>query len=378
MKKIIFRKFLYDVIAFFLIVSISLTLITWVIQSVNYLDLISKDGHGFKVYFSFIALNFPKTFSKVIIFSYFISLFYIIQKYQENNEILIFWINGISKINLINFIIKISLVFTILQIFLVFFIVPSLQNYSRDFIRSSGVDLFSSLINQKKFIDTVQDFTIYIDEIDEQKNMKNIYIKDSTDKVNTQIISAASGKIIENGSSKTLLLYYGEIIDITNNIIDESKIIKFNSTNINLSNFKSKTTTFPKLQELDSKILIECVNNFFFGNKKNYSLPSIFHCSQESSIKSARELFKRSIKQLYIIVLGTIASILLLTNKTYFENTKYKILIFFTGIILITFSELNSELIDASIIKNIFYILIPSIFFVIFYLLTFNLNKKHI
>ena len=69
-EKIIFRKFLYDLLVFFIIVSVSLSLITWVIQSVNYLDFISKDGHGLDVYFAFIALNFPKIFSKVIIFSF--------------------------------------------------------------------------------------------------------------------------------------------------------------------------------------------------------------------------------------------------------------------------------------------------------------------
>ena len=104
MEKIIFRKFLADLLTFFFIVSLSLSLITWIIQSVNYLDFISKDGHGFKVYFSYISLNFPKIFSRLMIFSYFLSLFYIIQKYQSNNEILIFWTNGISKIKFINFI----------------------------------------------------------------------------------------------------------------------------------------------------------------------------------------------------------------------------------------------------------------------------------
>ena len=116
MEKIIFRKFLYDLISFFLVVSLSLSLITWIIQSVNYLDLISNDGHGFGVYFSFIALNFPKIFSKIIIFSYFISIFYIIHKYQSNNEILIFWTNGVSKVKMVNFIIKISIIFTLIQI----------------------------------------------------------------------------------------------------------------------------------------------------------------------------------------------------------------------------------------------------------------------
>ena len=32
------------------ITSLSLTLIVWVIQSVNYLDFVSEDGHSMKVY----------------------------------------------------------------------------------------------------------------------------------------------------------------------------------------------------------------------------------------------------------------------------------------------------------------------------------------
>ena len=168
MEKIIFRKFLYDFLTFFLVVSLSLSLITWIIQSVNYLDFISKDGHGFSVYFGFISLNFPKIFSKIVIFSYFVSLFYTIQKYQSNNEILIFWTNGISRIKLVNFVVKISILITIFQIILVYFLVPKAQDYSRDFISTSkfGVKsrhsnfswfdpewdrLFMKLLSEKKF-----------------------------------------------------------------------------------------------------------------------------------------------------------------------------------------------------------------------------------
>ena len=188
MEKIIFRKFFYDLLSFFLVTSLGLSIITWVIQSVNYLDLISNDGHGFKVYFSFIALNFPKIFSKIIIFSYFINIFYIIQKYQSSNEILIFWTNGISKINLVNWILKISILFTIIQLFISNLIVPFSQDTSRDFIRSSNIDLFTSLITEKKFIDTVKDFTIFVEEIDEQGEMKNIFLKDSVKIYNTSYI----------------------------------------------------------------------------------------------------------------------------------------------------------------------------------------------
>ena len=375
MEKIIFRKFLYDLISFFLIVSLSLSLIAWVIQSVNYLDFVSKDGHGFKVYFAIISLNFPKIFSKVIIFSYFVSLFYVIEKYRLNNEILIFWTNGISKLKLINFILKVSIVFTVIQIILVYSIVPKSQDYSREFIRTSNMDLFTSLITEKKFIDTLKDFTLFVESIDGEGNMKNIFLKDSLDKVNTQIITARSGKIIEDESNKFLILNFGQILDITNKDLNESKIIKFNSTNFNLSNFKTKSTIFPKFQELNSSILISCIDNFLFGKKERYSLP-IFMCSKESSIKSAKEIFNRSIKQFYLIVVGIMASILIFSNEKNPKFFLHKITIFLIGLLSVVISEINSELINNSLQNNILFVSLPFIIFIMGYLAVLNLNNR--
>ncbi len=375
MEKIIFRKFFYDLISFFLIVSLSLSLITWIIQSVNYLDFISKDGHGFQVYFAFVSLNFPKIFSKLIIFSYFISLFFVIQKYQANNEILIFWTNGIGKLKLIHFIIKISVIITIIQIILVYFLVPKSQDYSRDFIRTSNIDLFTSLITEKKFVDTVKNFTIFVENIDENGNFENIFLKDSINSSSTQIISAKSGKIIEQGSNKFLNLNYGQILDITDNDFRNTKVIKFNNTIFNLTNLKTKSTTIPKLQELNSKILLNCINQFFLGNKEQYFLTN-FTCSTDSALKSFKELFNRSIKPFYILVLGLFAALIVFISDKNPKNVTYKFLIFFIGVCFIVVSELNSQFINYSILNNLFLILIPFLLFVFTYLFAINLYRK--
>ena len=119
--------------------------------------------------------------------------------------------------------------------------VPKLQDYSRDFIRTSNIDFFSSLITERKFIDTLKDFTIFVESIDEDGNMKNIYLKDGMNK-NTQIISARMGRIIEDGSKKYLNLNYGQILDIEtddNDAYSDGKIIKFNNTTFNISKFRS-------------------------------------------------------------------------------------------------------------------------------------------
>ena len=98
MNKLIFRKLSLDILSFFLLSSIALTSIVWVIQGVNLLDIVTEKGHAINVYLIFTILNLPKIFSKLLIFTYFLTLFVVLIKYQENNEILVFWTNGIKKI----------------------------------------------------------------------------------------------------------------------------------------------------------------------------------------------------------------------------------------------------------------------------------------
>ena len=79
----------------------------------------------------YVSLNLPKIFSKTIIFVFFISIFYVINKYDNANELIVFWNNGIKKIKFINFILKFSILFLLLQLLLNLFIVPKSQNLAR-------------------------------------------------------------------------------------------------------------------------------------------------------------------------------------------------------------------------------------------------------
>ena len=177
MKKLIFRNIFKDITTFFIITSLSLTLIVWVIQAVNYLDFVSEDGHSFKVYFMYSLLSLPKIFSKLFLFVFFISVFFTISKYEENNEILIFWNYGIKKTEFINKIIKFSLIYFLISIILSFFIVPKTQDLARSYIRDSNIDYFPSLIKTQHFNDTVSNLTIFVDEKKNDGIIKNIFIK---------------------------------------------------------------------------------------------------------------------------------------------------------------------------------------------------------
>ena len=214
MNKLIFRKFSLDIVNFFLISSLSITFIVWIIQAVNLLDLVSDDGHSLKVYFYYVSLNFPKIFSKTIIFVFFISIFYVINKYINSNELIVFWNNGIKKIYFINHILLFSLFFLGLQLCLNLFVVPKSQNMGREYIKDSNIDFLPKLISEKKFISVVKNLTIFVEEYEKNGDLRKVYINEKIDGDSSKIIISKSGRIIQNNNQYYLRLYNGGITNI--------------------------------------------------------------------------------------------------------------------------------------------------------------------
>ena len=194
MEKIIFKKLYSEILRVFLIILFSLSILIWLLQAVNLLDIISEDGHGVDVYFQYTLLNLPKIISKAYLLSYFLALFYVISKYEETNQLLIFWTFGIKKITFLNKLLKISFLFFIFSFILYFLISPYTQNKSRSLIKSSDLDFFTSLIKQKTFIDTVQGLTFFVNDKNNNQ-IQNIILKDATNPNKIQIILAEKGSV---------------------------------------------------------------------------------------------------------------------------------------------------------------------------------------
>ena len=177
MKKVLYRKLLSDYLSFFIIALLSTSIIIWVFQAVNYLDIMIEDGRDYLVYINYTLLNFPKIVSKVFPFALFFSLFYVTTRSEFNNELIILWNFGIHKIKIVNFIIKLSISMLFLQLFLTAFVVPKTQDKARSFLRSSNVNFFDNFVKQQKFNDTIKGVTIYADKKDKNGNLINLYLK---------------------------------------------------------------------------------------------------------------------------------------------------------------------------------------------------------
>ena len=374
MKKIIFNKLQKEIFLFFLVSSIALTLIIWVIQAVNYLDIVTEDGHSFKVYFLFTLLSLPKIFSQSLPFVFFLSVFYIVSDYEDKNQLLIYWSYGVNKLQVINQIIQLSLIFVIFQIIFSTIAVPYTQDKSRSYIRNSNLDFFPNLIKPKKFIDTVKGLTIFIDEKNEDGSFSKILLKDETNRNNVQIIIAEKGNIILKDDKKILLLNNGEILKVNKN--NKTTSFNFRTTQFNLENYSSKTTKTPKVQEIATIDLIKC----FDFLKKNLNTSVVIrglNCNSNFLKNIYQELFKRMYLPVYIALIGLIASLILLKSKNTQGYFSFKIKIFLTGIFFIILSDILLNYTGNKIINNLIYIVIPVFSFLIIYQILFlKLRKK--
>ena len=373
MKKIIFQKLISDVTKFFLLTSISLSLIILVVQAVNFLDYISEDGHGFYTYFGITVLNFPKIFTRIMPFCIFTTIFYVINKYELKNELIIFWNIGVKKIKFVNVLVVFSFVFLSIQILLNNFIVPKSLDQAREFIRNSNIDFFPSLIKEKKFIDAVESLTIFVDTKNKNGELKNIYLKDKLSNDRSQVIYAKSGRLIFDNKKNYLILFDGSFIDIDN---EKITTFSFKKTEFDLSKYKTKTTVFPKIQEIDTWNIFLCVYKLKFN--ENFDLPynTFLNCTQDVYSDIIEETFKRGIKPFFIPVIVLLSSIIILFNKDNFRYSKIQYFLFLIVFLVIVLSEVSSRYIN-NITTGIIFSILPALLFIFGYIyLFFQLREK--
>ena len=369
MKKLIFQKFTKDTSLFFIIMCFTVGLIVWTLQAVNYFDFVTQDGHGLRTYFSYIIFNFPKIIHRIIPFIFFVSLFYMLINYELRNELSIFWIHGITKIEFANKIIVISILLTFFQILIGGFFSPLSQYKGREFLKNSNIDFFTSLIKDGKFINAVDGLTIFINKKNEDGTYSNIFLDDST-KANSRTIYAKNGLIIDNNERKIFKLFDGKVI---NNEKSKINVFEFDQIDFNLAEYSSNTILVPKIQEISSKELFYCSYKIF---KNELDQLKDKRCEKKIVKEINQEILKRFYKPLYIPIIGILCCFLFIISKNSISYNKNRRTIFLITFFILIFSEASLRYSTISTIATFSYLIIPWLMFILIYYLFYKRTKN--
>ena len=374
MRNTIYRYFFVEFISLFTLILISTCIIVWIVQAVNYLDFVTEDGHAFSVYFTYSVLNIPKVIGRLIPLVFLISLLTTILQFENNNELLVFWTSGLNKIRLVNLAFKISILITLFQLLLSLTITPSSLNFARSILKSSSITLFSSLVKEKKFNDTVKGLTIFIEKKKPNGEMLNVFLRDDTaSNAKSKTIIAKKGHIITKGvmpfvkvgvlSEQNFLVLFDGVIH-TEKMNNKINFLNFYKTEINLSYFDTKTTTYPKIQENNTLSLLNCIKPFLDEGKTTLLE---FQCRARIDDITA-ELNRRFGMPLYIPIISIIICYLLSSRKEskYYFFQKY--IVFITAFTILVFAEIMVRYSGNSALGLIIYYSLPPLLILLNYL----------
>jgi lipopolysaccharide export system permease protein len=355
----IYKHFFFELSKYFFIVLFTFTAIVWTVQAVNFLDLIVEDGHAISIYLNYSLLNVPKILTKFIPLSFLLALLFTISKLESENELLILWTSGLNKIKVINFFIKVSILVTFMQFILAGFINPNILNHSRSLIRDSNLDFLSSMVKTNQFNDAVEGLTIFVGKKNSSGVMENIFIRDDSEILsnlensknsNNLTIFAKKGRM-SNKNTNSIILEEGII-----HSEDKSKkinAIKFKKTELVFDKLKTKSTTYPKIQETGSTILFRC----YFDQ---ISKVDLLNCPRDKSrIEVLSELNRRFGMPLYIPLVSLLISFLLLSRREKKFQGLYKYFYFGLAFFALVMAEILVRYSGKDLVYTLIYYIVP-------------------
>ena len=189
-----------------------------------------------------------------------------------------------------------------------------------------------------------------------------------------KIISAKQGNLVSSNNEKFFELTNGKIIEINS---DKVTNFSFDKIIYNLQKYKSKTTTYQKIQEVPTFDLVKCIENFYLLKKFDTKINNLF-CHEPSIDDTKQELLKRLFKPFYIPLVAVICSLILFVSKETANFKKKRMYIFFSSFIVLTYSELLLKYSGQNIFGFTLFIIIPIlVFLMIYFYSTIKLNTKH-
>ena len=355
MKKTIYKYFFYQFVIYFTITLFALAAIVWTIQAVNYLDLVTEDGHAFTTYFFYSFLTLSKVFTKLVPFSFLVAIILTIIKFEKDNELLVLWTFGLNKIHLVNHIFRIAILIMFIQLILTSIFNPTLLNLSRSLLKNSELQFIPSLLKEKQFNDAVEGLTIFVEKKDKNNIYKNIFIRDegavlSKIATTSSTIFAKSGLITEDENN--LILYNGNIQRLNQD--GDVNIVKFQKTILNLSGISTKSIREAKVQETPTIQILRCL---FQKNVTKHNCDA----SKKSLMDTKIEINKRFGMPMYILLISLISCFLLTSrkdNKLFYLN---KYISFFISFLILALAEMIVRYSGISWNHTLIYYLIPII-----------------
>lgn len=190
------------------VITIMLTCIMWMAQSLRYIDFIANKGTPLLLFGEMILYLLPNLVVIVTPIAILIGVLFIYNKLTVDHELIVMQASGVSCWKIANPVILTSIIFTIFLYALTLYFLPLSFRKYRDISVSLREKSLISLVQVGQF-NTLGRYTVYARSQDSQGNFLGILIYDGSQREQPTLLMAEKGIVLNDAEGGRLLLLNG-------------------------------------------------------------------------------------------------------------------------------------------------------------------------
>lgn len=218
-------------------ITVALTLIVWLVQSLRFVDLIVNRGVGIGDFLYMTMLLLPSFIGIVLPVSLFCALLYTYYRLSLDRELITLQNAGLSPLQLSYLPLSLAILVVIIGYIISLYLLPVSYGKFRDQQLNFRNNNATSLLQEGQFFSPVDGITIYIRARDRNQNLYGILVHDNRDRQKPRTVMAEKGAMLKSkdGGSYLSLLNgnYQEVIR------DDGKLsmVNFTSHILDIGNY---------------------------------------------------------------------------------------------------------------------------------------------
>lgn len=221
----------------FLFATAVVTMIVWLTQSLQRIDLIVEHGQTLAVFGWLTLLIIPSLLAVIIPFGLFAAAIFALHRLHSDSEIAVMFAAGVSRAAVARPILLIALIGALATLWINVDLMPRSYRALKREIADIRADFVSSVLRSGEFITVSDGFTVYVDDAEPGGRFSGLLIHDYRDGGPAETYMARRGLIQETGIGPVLHLTNGNIQRVSPKT-GEVEIVVFNRTAISLSALK--------------------------------------------------------------------------------------------------------------------------------------------
>ena len=226
-----------------------LTSVVWLISSLQYLDLVINRGQSALTFLYLILLVLPGLLAIIMPIAFFFATLTTLQRLQGDSELVVMASAGYSLRQLAMPVLGCGAIVMVLTYACLLYLAPAGQRTLRDKVLDIRADMAGALLNEGDFNNSQQGLTIFIRQMSNRGEIRNILVHDSRDRAHPVTYIAAKGILAQTPAGARLIMVDGTI-ETSGHGGQQLQSLHFESHVVNLDQFSGPTRyTLRKVQE---------------------------------------------------------------------------------------------------------------------------------